>query len=327
MIQSGNLLWALAGLLFALGVQALAWLYWRYWGRGALKGYVAAESEPKGKYVVKQRLKSKHQRLAVLEHEGETLIYANGYMMVGTVPGEDLYAESLIHVPMALVERRERVLLLGGGCGITAREVLRYPEVAEVVAVDIDDTMLRFGQNLEALVKFNNGSLHDPRVKSVIQDARAFVENCAEQWDLIVVDLPEPTPVAPALGRCFSREFYQLLAERLTPGGVVVVACANPTWMPEHFWSVHATLQAAGFHALPYRFDSLVEEEEDWGFCLGATRPLRPEEVQIAVPTGHLTPLRMAELFRIPYGIRQRQGAARVQTDANNVLAEINNYA
>lgn len=326
MIEADHLLWILAGAGLTLAVQALAWLYWRYWGRGALREYVAADSEPKGKYVIRQRLKTNHQKIAVLEHEGETLIYANGFMMVGTVPGEDLYAESLIHVPMALAGRRKRVLLLGGGCGITAREVLRYPEVTEIVAVDIDDTMVRFGKNLDALVKFNKGSLHDPRVKTVVQDARAFVEESRGRWDLIVVDLPEPTPAVPALGRCFSQEFYQLLADRLEPGGVVVVACANPTWMPEHFWSVNRTLQTAGFHVLPYRFDSLVEEEEDWGFCVGALRPIRAADVQIAVQTQYLNKPRMEELFLIPYGIRQRRGGARVQTDANNALAEINNY-
>lgn len=326
MVEVENLLWVLAGVGLALALQAMVWLYWRYWGRGALREYVAKDSEPAGKYVVRHRLKTKHQRIAVLEHEGETLVYANGYMMVGTVPGEDLYAESLIHVPMALAERRERVLLLGGGCGITAREVLRYKEVAKIVAVDIDDTMVQFGKNLDALVKFNKGSLHDPRVETVVQDARAFVEGSRERWDLIVVDLPEPTPAVPELGRCFSREFYQLLADRLEPGGVVVVACANPTWMPEHLWSVNRTLEMAGFHVLPYRFDSLVEEEEDWGFCVGALRPIRPEDVRISVQTRHLTKPRMEELFQIPYGIRKRKAAARVQTDTNNALAEINNY-
>lgn len=326
MTQAGYLLWVLAGVGLTLAVQGLGWLYWRYWGRGSIRDYIFEDDEPDSRYVIQQKLRTNHQRIAVVEHEGETLIYANGYIMVGTVPGEDLYAESLIHVPMALVERRERVLLLGGGCGITAREVLRYNEVAEVTAVDIDDTMVQFGKNLEALVRFNKGSLHDPRVKTVVQDARAFVEESSDRWDLIVVDLPEPTPGVPELRRCFSREFYQLLAERLQPGGVVVVACANPTWMPEHFWSIHATLGAAGLHVLPYRFDSLVEEEDDWGFCVGALRPIRPEDVRISVQTRHLTKPRMEELFQIPYGIRRKREAARVQTDTNHVLAQFNNY-
>jgi spermidine synthase len=133
---------------------------------------------------------------------------------------------------MALAQRRNRVLILGGGGGITTREALRYADVTAVTTVDADDTMVHFGKNLDAVVKFNQGALNDPKVETMTQDARAFVESKPDRWDVIIVDLPEPSTDSPSQRRCFSQEFYKLLADRLEPGGVVGIACANPSWMP-----------------------------------------------------------------------------------------------
>jgi spermidine synthase len=318
-----ELLWAAVGAGLTLAGEALAWLYWRYWGPGSIQDYIYEEDEPDGEYRILEKRRTDVQRVAVVEHEGATLIYGNGYVMFSTMPGEDLYTEPLIHVPMALAQRRNRVLILGGGGGFTTREVLRYEDVEAVAVVDFDAMMFEFGKSLEAVVKFNKGALNDPKVETVIQDARAFVESKLDRWDVIIIDLPEPSTDSPSLRRCFSQEFYKLLADRLEPGGVVGIACANPSWMPEYFWSIQATLKSAGFHVLPYRYDAMVEEEEDYGYCVAALRPIAPADVHISLPTRYLNGGRMKELFQIPLGIREKKGEARVQTDTNNVLAEM----
>jgi spermidine synthase len=315
--------WAAAGAGLTLVSLTLFRLYWRLWGPGSIQEYVAEEDEPDGDYRIIQKMKTPFQRIAVVETEGNTLIYGNGYVMFGTTSDDDLWAELMIHVPMALAQKRERVLIIGGGGGITTREVLRYTEVAEVTTVEIDDTMLGFGKSLEPLVRFNKGSLNDPKVRTVIQDGRAFVESNPGPWDLVVIDLPEPSEEAPGLKRLYSWEFYTLLAERLAPGGVVVVACSNPSWLPEYFWSVHATLKSAGFHVLPYRYDAFVDYEEDYGFHVAALRPISPADVRIGVRTRYLSAPRLEELFKIPLGIRELKGDAKVQRDTNNVLAAL----
>lgn len=319
----GELLWALAGAGATLACGGLGWLYWRFWGAGSLREFVSEEEEPEGQYRIVLRKRTATQRIALVECGSDMLVYANGYVMFGTTADDTLYAETLIHVPMAVAAQRQRVLIIGGGGGITAREVLRYPEVTELTVVDIDAIMMEFGRNLPALVRFNKGSLSHPKVRTVIQDGRAFVEGNPGPWDVIVVDLPEPSPDCPALGRLFSREFYRLLADRLAPGGVMAVACSTPSWLPEYFWSVNATLKAAGFHTLPYRLDVMVEYEEDWGFILAARRPVSADDVRIAVALAELSPKQVPELFRLPYGLLQYRRFARVQTDSNSVLLEM----
>lgn len=320
MVDMSPVVWVGVGAALTLLCAALAWLWWRYRGPGSLRDYVSQEDAPEGSFRIAYKTRTPWQRIAVVEHQGQTLIYGNGYVMFGTTADDDMYAEALIHVPMALAAGRRRVLILGGGGGITTREVLKYPEVKAVTVVDIDATMMHFGKTLAPLVKFNRRSLHDDRVRTVIEDGRAFVEGSTATWDVIVVDLPEPTTDTPALKRLYSREFYSLLADRLEPGGVVVVACSTPSWMPEYFWSIQATMRAAGLAPLPYRFDVFVEYEEDWGYCVAAKEPLSPADVSIPVSTRYLSPERLADMFHIPYGLRQMQGRAKVQTDNNAVL-------
>jgi spermidine synthase len=78
------------------------------------------------------------------------LVYSNGDEMFSTTEGDDIYAESLIHVPMSVAGKREHILIIGGG--ISTRKALRYPEVKKITTVDIDDMMMDLGKNLEALV-------------------------------------------------------------------------------------------------------------------------------------------------------------------------------
>jgi hypothetical protein len=46
-------------------------------------------------------------------------------------------------------------------------------------------------------------------------------------------------------------------------------------------------------------------------------------DARISLPTRYLNDGRMKELFQIPFGIREKKGEARVQTETNNVLAEM----
>lgn len=292
-------------------------------GDDSLRDYVGEEDEPEGSYRIVKKIKSAFQRIAIVETEKDTLIYGDGYIMFGTAEDDTAFSESMVHVPISLAAKREHVLIVGGGGGITTREVLKYPEVRAVTVVDIDPQMMEFGKSLPALVRFNQNALNNPKVTTVTMDGRTYIETSSSTWDVIIVDLPEPTPQAPELRRLFSREFYRLLADRLEPGGVISVACAVPTTMPEYFWSIQATMEAAGLYTLAYRFDGTVEWGQDWGYCAAAKRPLSPSDVKIPVPTQFLPPEQLAELFQIPFGIRRYKSEARVQTDRNRVMQEM----
>jgi len=187
MLDQNALLLLGVGIIFTLVIESLIWLYWRYFGAGSLQDYISEDEEPDGDYRVIKKIKNPVQKIALVEQDGQFYVFANGGEMFSTAEGEDKYAEALIHVPMAVAQKRERVLIVGSGGGISTREALRYPEVNELTAVDIDATIMDFGKNLEPLVKFNKGSLNNPKVRTVIQDGRMFLENSSEKWDALLI--------------------------------------------------------------------------------------------------------------------------------------------
>lgn len=323
MISQNGLVLFGAGISFSLVVECLIWLYWRYYGAGSLRDYIFKDEEPAGNYRIVKKIKNSKQKIALAEQDGAFYVFANGSEMFSTAEGEDKYAEALIHVPMSVVQKRERVLIIGSGGGISTREVLRYPYVKEVTAVDIDPTIMDFGKNLEPIVRFNEGSLNNPKVQTVIQDGRLFLENSLEKWDVIIIDVPEPTRLNPELGRLFSVEFYHILKEHLEPGGVMNVACSVSSEMPSYYWAVQGTIKAAGFYVLPYHFDYIVEWGQDWGFCLAATKPISKNEVQIKVSTRYLNEERLNDMLRIPYYLSGSRESKNVQRDYNNLLVDI----
>ncbi|MGG6440037.1 spermidine synthase [Saccharococcus caldoxylosilyticus] len=323
MVSLSQLYWIAIGAFLVLIVETLAWFYWRYWGAGSIRDYVSEEEEPDGDYTIVRRIKTPFQRIALVEHQGQLLIYGNGDVMFGTTEDDDIYAEALIHVPMSVAGKREHILIIGGGGGITTREALRYPEVKEITTVDIDPMMMDFGKNLEALVKFNEGSLHHPKVRTVVEDGRKYIENTTMKWDVIFVDIPEPSEECPELSKLFSWEFYRFLKERLEPDGVINISCPSLAQIPEYFWSVQATLMAAGFYVLPYHFDAIVEYGDDYGFCMATNRPVSPDDISIPIPTRFLSQERLKDMFHIPYNYSKYWSNYKIQTDSNLVLAKI----
>ncbi|MFC4766677.1 spermidine synthase [Effusibacillus consociatus] len=290
----------------------------------SLRKYISKDDEPDGKYRILRKIKTPLQRIAVVkEKNGPVLIYGDGYVMFGTTEDDEMWAEALVHIPMAVAKNRQRVLLIGGGGGITAREALRYSEVKEITSVDADAIMIDIGKNLKPLVKFNKGSLNNPKVTTVVKDGRLFVEYNRQKWDVIIIDIPEPSEDSLGLGRLYSREFYRLLKKRLQPGGVIAIACSVLSVMPEFCGSILATLKAAGFYVLPYHFDVMKKYEEDWGFCLAATRPISQSDVKILIRTRFLPRSRLKDMFRIPSKYRRKWKTRKIQTDRNRVLAQI----
>lgn len=292
------------------------------WWHNSLRDYISKEEEPEGEYRILRRFNTPTQRIALVDHKDELLIYSNGHVMFGTTDDENMHAEVLVHIPMVAAWKRRNILIIGGGGGITTREALLYADVEKIVTLDIDEVMVDFGKSLEPLVQFNKGSLNHPKVQIVIEDGRKFVENTQDKWDVIIIDLPEPTDSTPELSKLFSREFYSLLKKCLQPGGAISVACSASSWMPEYFWSIQTTLRKAGFHVLPYH-NFIVEDGEDWGFCLATNSPVHAEDLRMFVPTEYMSPERLKDMFYMPLYFVNIHNKGKVQTDNNSVLAEI----
>jgi spermidine synthase len=123
----------------------------------------------------------------------------------------------------------------------------------------------------------NRHAFDDPRVNAVTADAFNWLRSApAHDFDVVIADFPDPDDAA--LAKLYSVEIYGLMRRALAPGGRVVVQSGSPYFAQKSYWSVAASLQAAGLRTTPYHLD--VPSFGDWGYHLaGLTRPplrLRP---------------------------------------------------
>ncbi|MET7616128.1 polyamine aminopropyltransferase [Streptomyces sp. NPDC005408] len=184
------------------------------------------------------------------------------------VSGRDEYRyhEALVHP--AMLGPHARVLILGGGDGLAAREVLRYRDVESVTVVELDPGVVRLARTDPALSVLNEHAYRDPRVRVVIADAFTWLRVPRGAYDVVISDLPDPG-ITPST-KLYSQEFYGLAARVLAGGGRLVVHAGPPASRPRTFWTVDATLRAAGFRTSPY-CGGAMSALHGWGFLLAAT--------------------------------------------------------
>ncbi|MEW2084650.1 polyamine aminopropyltransferase [Streptomyces sp. NPDC005283] len=198
------------------------------------------------------------------------------------VSGRDEYRyhEALVHPAMR--GPHARVLILGGGDGLAAREALRYPDVRSVTVVELDAGVVRLARTDPALSTLNAHAYQDARVRVVTADAFSWLRAPRGTYDVVISDLPDPG-ITPST-KLYSQEFYGLAARVLADGGRLVVHAGPPASRPHTFWTIDATLRAAGFGTRPYRaggrFSGFAAGPDratgaaaaphDWGFLLAA---------------------------------------------------------
>jgi len=137
---------------------------------------------------------------------------------------EAAYSEMLAHPPILEHGAVRRVLIVGGGDGAVAEEVLKHPGVAGVDLVDIDARVVALCR--EHFAHVNNGAFEDPRLAFHAEDAFAFLAEAEPgRYDLVIADRPDPVGPAASL---FARDFYARLARAMAPGSVAVFQTGAP---------------------------------------------------------------------------------------------------
>lgn len=209
-----------------------------------------------------------YQEIVVTRRGNDMRLYLDGGLQFST-RDEYRYTESLVYP--ALGNGARSVLVLGGGDGLAARELLRQPGVDKIVQVELDPAVIDLART--TMRDANGGALDNPRVKVVIGDAMTWLRGASETgFDAVIVDLPDPD--TPVLGRLYSTEFYALAARALAPGGLMVVQAGSPFSTRTAFWRTVSTIRAAGYAVTPYHVH--VPTFGDWGFALAQRADAAP---------------------------------------------------
>ena len=254
------------------------------------------------------------QRIVVTASGFGIRLYLNGNLQFHS-RDEYRYHEALVHPVLAAVGAPRRVLVLGGGDGMAVREVLKAASVEQVTLVELDPHMTRLFATEPMLRKLNADALHSPKLRIVNADAFAWLGADAQQgamFDAIVIDFPDPTNFS--IGKLYTKTFYRLIDQHLAGGGLAVVQTTSPLIARQSFWTVVATLEAAGLATAPYH--AHVPSFGEWGFVIAGRRPFR-------MPTRLPAGLRFLDVAGLPALFEFPPDMARVPAEVNRLSNQV----
>ncbi len=214
---------------------------------------------------------SPYGRIVIQARESQRIFYENGILMFET---QGTRPEEVVHLPLLAHPAPREVLLIGGAAAGNLREALRHP-VAHVTVVEPDPLLLRAARL--HLPPDEAAVLDHPQVTVVLADGRQFVQTTPRTFDVVILDLPEPS--TGALNRFYTEEFFREVRAILSPGGILALGlpAAENYWSPElarRNGSVYHTLRAVFPHVLALpgdtiyflaAADSLEADPDRWG--------------------------------------------------------------
>jgi spermidine synthase len=178
-----------------------------------------------------------HQKVIVFENDLLGRVLAIDGIVQTTERDEFIYHEMLSHVPILAHGDVSKVLIIGGGDGGMAREILKYKTISCVTMVELDQSVVNVCQTY--LPSLSQGAFSDPRFNLIIEDGAEFVKKHEFMWDVIIIDSTDPIGPGEVL---FSQIFYTHCKRCLRPGGILVTQNGVPFVQTSSFIDSHKRL-------------------------------------------------------------------------------------
>ncbi len=220
--------------------------------------------------------RSEFQKVDIIETAGFGRMLLNDGLVMLTEKDEFVYHDMISHVSLFVHPHPEKVLIIGGGDGGTAREVLRHKSVKKCVMVEIDEVVV------EACKKFiqqTSCSFDDPRLELLIADGVEYMRNSKEVFDLILIDSTDPIgPAAPLFGT----EFYSDVFNRLSDDGIVVAQGETPFFQSATQKSMLKILSGLFPKVHIYNFSNVSYPGGLWSFAFASKKycPIKDFDAQ-----------------------------------------------
>ncbi|MFQ6083678.1 MAG: polyamine aminopropyltransferase [Candidatus Aminicenantia bacterium] len=243
---------------------------------------------------------------------------------------EFVYHEALVHPAMMAHSNPERVLIIGGGEGAVLREVLKHNSVHQVTMVDIDKELVELCAKY--MPEWSKGAFEHPKTKLIFNDARKFIEQANEKFDVVISDLTEPIEKGPSL-YLFTREFYQHVFDVLDEEGILIVQSGSTDPFYNHFFSsIFKTLESVFPTVKPY-WTFVFSFNIPWGFNLafkkGEQMDTSDKEISQRINEKQLGKLRFFHsdlnkgLFSLPLYLCEALTKGRILTDSQPFIWEV----
>ena len=185
-----------------------------------------------GKLILEES--SPFQKITIYETKryGKALLLDNCWMTAEK--NEKCYHECLIHPALCCSQQIDKVLIIGGGDGGSARECLKYKEVGSVDLIEIDSRVIELSKKYLPLIGGNAWS--DSRLNIQIKNGIDWVKNTKNNcYDVIILDGADP--IGPS-EKLYSNSFLKDCKRILKPGGIL----ATQSESPESFHEIHINI-------------------------------------------------------------------------------------
>jgi spermidine synthase len=143
-------------------------------------------------------------------------LFINGKSDSSTIG--DIYTLKLLaHIPALLAEKRNNIMVVGLGTGVTAGELTLYPDVKRIDVAEISPSVV---EALPYFGEFTHRVQKDPRVHILMGDAFRVIGRSKKNWDIVISEPSNPWVIG--VDSLFTRDFYQLVKSHLTEKGVLM---------------------------------------------------------------------------------------------------------
>ncbi len=160
---------------------------------------------------------------------------------------EFFYHECMAHPAAIAHPAPKQALIIGGGDGGMAEELLKHSTMERVVLAELDEAVIAASK--AELEKVHRNVWNDPRLQIRIGDGMAFIDQTEERFDLLVMDLTDPdTPASPL----YQTPALQRMQRVLTPDGALVLHLGSPIFHPEQVRQLSQTLRGLFKHVCCY---------------------------------------------------------------------------
>ena len=222
--------------------------------------------------------KSAFQKVEVYDtYKYGKMLTLDGLIMT-TEKDEYVYHEMIAHPAMQAHKAAKRILIIGGGDGGVARELLRYDQVEEVVIAEVDEVVIKTAR--EHFPKIASSFAH-PKAKLEIGDGMEYVSKTADaSFDVVIVDSPDR--VGPAEG-LYSEEFYKNIHRILKDDGIMVAQSESPRFNEHVFVGIakcHRELFGQD-HVWTYLAFVPTYTTGMWAFSFASKGSLKPSSIDI----------------------------------------------
>jgi len=193
--------------------------------------------------------KTPFQTMEIFKNETfGTLLFLDGKIQISH-GDENRYHQYLVSAPLLAHKNPESICVIGGGDCFAIEEAVKFKSLKRILMVEIDKGVVDFcRKNYPVIEK----SLKDKRVEIVYEDARKWLENNREKFDVLIIDLTEPHGPSKML---YTQEFYKICKTRLNSKGLIAIHTDNYYLFPESFATIYKTFHSVFPNILTARVD------------------------------------------------------------------------